>query len=71
MRRIGMATQLTSEPAAAQSIRLLLGFAIQKVEVALWAKETLNIYNTHIDSVRKTNTKKRKKKKCKKQRKRK
>lgn len=26
---------LTSEPAAAQSIRLLLGLAIQKVEVAL------------------------------------
>ena len=36
---ISVAMLLTSEPAAAQSIRLLLGLAIQKVEVALRARE--------------------------------
>lgn len=34
-----MVTSLTSDPAAAQLMRLLLGLAIQKVEVALKEKE--------------------------------
>lgn len=39
IRGIAVVTSLTSDPAAAQLMRLLLGLAIQKVEVALKEKE--------------------------------
>lgn len=39
IRGIAVVTRLTSDPAAAQLMRLLLGLAIQKVEVALRKRE--------------------------------